>query len=63
MRVNVYNVLGQLVATPFEGFVSAGDYASRAPVLFRAAALPAGVYLCRLSTPSGVSMNKMMLIR
>ncbi len=63
VRVNVYNVLGQLVAAPFEGFVSAGDYASRAPVLFRAGALPAGVYLCRLSTPSGVSMNKMMLIR
>ncbi len=63
VRVSVFNVLGQLVATPFEGIATAGDYGSRAPVLFRAWSLPAGVYLCRLSTPSGVAMNKMMLVR
>jgi serine protease AprX len=63
VTLRVYNALGELVATPLEGFTAAGVYGSRPPVLFRAGSLPSGVYLCRLSSPSGSAMQKMMLVK
>lgn len=63
VTVTVYNVLGQRVATPFEGTLRAGTYDSRAPVFFDAGGLPGGMYLYRVSGPSGTRSGKMLLIR
>jgi serine protease AprX len=61
--VNIYNVIGQLVAEPFNGDLEAGAAGSRAPVVFNGAGLPSGLYLCRLSSPSGTVINKMLLLK
>ncbi len=63
VSISVYNVLGQLVAVPFTGFLDAGVHDSRAPVAFRAGTLPSGVYLYRIVSPSGSLTGKMMLLR
>ncbi|HLF15408.1 MAG TPA: S8 family serine peptidase [Bacteroidota bacterium] len=61
--VEIFNVLGELVATPFGDYLDAGGYGSRAPVVFRAGSLPSGVYLCRLTSPAGAVVKKMMLMK
>jgi len=63
VSVRVYDILGRLVSTLFDGFQPAGPPESRAPVVFRADGLPGGVYFCRLSTPWGSQVNKMMLLK
>jgi serine protease AprX len=63
VRLQVFNVLGQLVATLVDGVQDAGPASSRAPAIFDAAQLPSGVYFYRITTPSFTSTKKMMLVR
>ncbi len=59
MRLEVYNVLGQRVATLFEGQQAGGSY--RVP--FDAGSLPSGLYYAVLRTEQGVHTRKMMLVK
>jgi hypothetical protein len=63
VRVQVFNVLGQIVATLVDEIQDAGNASSRPPAIFNAANHPSGVYFYRISTPSFTSTKKMMLIR
>lgn len=63
VTLKVYNVLGELVAEPFDGTLGAGAADSRAPIVFRAGHLPSGLYLYRLATPAGALTNKMLLLK
>lgn len=65
VRIRVFNVLGQLVRTVFDGNLPAGRYSSfswdgtndlRQPVA-------AGVYFYEVSTALGAARNKMLLVR
>lgn len=64
VRFFVFNILGQRVATLFDGFQSAGNYLARwngldddnRPV-------PSGVYVYRLETTSFVETRKMILLK
>ena len=55
----VYNVLGQKVATLFDGYAAAGTH----DVTFDAHALASGVYFYRLESGSLASVKKMMLLK
>jgi len=63
VRIQVFSVLGELIATLVDDVVNAGSAMSRAPIIFDGAGLPSGVYFYRVSTPSFTSTKKMMLIR
>ena len=57
--VKIYNLLGQLVATLFEGIGGPGFRT----VAWNAENVPSGVYFCRLSTPEQVVTRKLVLLR
>jgi len=57
--LNVYNVLGQVVATLVNGPMTAGDHA----VTFNAANLSSGVYFYRLQAGSLATTQKMLLMK
>jgi hypothetical protein len=57
ITLKVYNLLGQQVATLFEGVRSVGNY----QITFNASNLPSGVYFTRLQAGS-VSITKKMLL-
>ncbi len=59
VRLSVYNMLGQQVAMLVEGTLEAGRHEAR----FDAGALPSGLYLARLSTPTGVQVRSMLLLK
>jgi len=64
LRVRVYNIAGQLVATVFEGFREAGVY----PVTWngmndQGKTLPSGLYFCRLEMDQIHKVTKMMLVK
>ncbi len=59
VTLEVYNVLGQKVATLVNGLKEPGHYS----VSWNAGSLPSGVYFYRLTSPSFVSVKKMMLVR
>ncbi len=59
VKLELYNTLGQLVATPLEQSYEAG----RHHAVISAADLPSGVYFARLTTPTQHSMHKLLLIR
>ncbi|HOJ03878.1 MAG TPA: CocE/NonD family hydrolase [Bacteroidota bacterium] len=59
LRVRVYNSAGKLVATLHDGTVGAGRHS----FVFDAAALPAGVYLCRAESAAGVAQRAVLLLR
>ena len=59
VTLEVFNLLGQRVAVLVDGPVRAGDHLAT----FDARALPAGVYVSRLTSPSGVQVRKMVLAR
>ena len=59
VRLSVYNLLGQRVDVPFEGALSPGVHR----VVFRAGALPPGVYLYRLDADGLTRAGKMVLMR
>jgi len=57
--VEVYDVLGRRVATPFDGVASAGETAVR----FGADALAPGVYVLRLTTDAGAATRTFTVAR
>jgi hypothetical protein len=59
VRLEVYNAIGELVATLIDGPVPAGYHTH----VFSAADLPSGLYLYRLATPTGSFVRKMMLVK
>ncbi len=58
-RLEIYNMLGQKVATVLDEHMEPGYYT----VTFDAATLPSGVYLYRLVTSSGALVRKMILMK
>ncbi len=58
-RLEVYNMLGQKVATLLDEQMQPGYYT----VTFEASNLPSGVYLYRLVTPGGSLVRKMILMK
>lgn len=59
IRLQVFNIQGQLIQTLADKRVSAGDHT----INFDASNLPSGVYLYRLETPYGASSKRMTLIK
>ncbi len=59
VRLEVYNVLGQRVATLFEGQQAGGSYR----IAFEASSLPSGLYYAVLRTEQGMHTRKMMLVK
>ncbi len=59
VSARVYNLLGQEVATVFEGTRPAGIY----NLEFDASALPSGIYLCRIQAGRNVQVKRMLLVR
>ncbi len=59
VRLDVYNMQGQRIATLVDGVVSAGTY----NVTFNAANLASGMYLYRLQSGSATLVNRMTLVK
>ena len=59
VKLAVYNVLGQKVATLLDEHMSAGSY----PIVFNASKLASGVYFYRLDAGNFTSIKKMMLLK
>ncbi|MGC8594813.1 MAG: family 10 glycosylhydrolase [Candidatus Kryptoniota bacterium] len=59
VTINVYNILGEKVATLVDETKPAGMY----EVIFDAANLPSGVYVCRLSWNNKYTFIKMLLLK
>ena len=57
--LNVYNVLGEQVATLVNEVKDAGSY----QVQFNASNLTSGIYICKLEAGSFSSTRKMMLLK
>ena len=58
--LTVYNILGQSVATLFNGIAAKNKSYS---VIFDAKNLPSGIYLYTLRTPNGSEVKKMCLLK
>jgi hypothetical protein len=58
-RVDVFNVLGQRVATLFDGVQAAGSHT----VTFDAAGLPSGMYLVVLESEGMRDVRKVSLVK
>ncbi len=58
-RVTVYNTIGQLVTTVFDGEAAIGEH----HVTLTAENLPAGLYYCRLLTSTATESKQMLLIK
>jgi len=58
-RLEVFNVLGQSVATPVDERLEAGDH----QVEFAADNMPSGIYFYRLSHAAGSATKKMILLK
>jgi len=59
VRLGVYNVLGQLVATLVDGTKEAGSHTVR----FDGSDLPSGVYLYRLEVGNFIRTRRMVLMK
>jgi hypothetical protein len=59
VSLKIYNILGQEVATAFQGFQKAGSYV----VSFDASKLASGVYLYRLQSGNFAEAKKMILMK
>ncbi len=59
VQLEVYNILGQRVATLVSGFQTSGTHS----VVFDASQLASGVYLYRIAAGKYVSVKKMMLVK
>lgn len=58
-RIDIYNSLGELVATPLQGSLEAGYHEAA----FNATLLPAGVYFYQLTAGEFVSVKKLVLTK
>jgi len=61
VSVNVYNLIGQKVATLLNGYMDAN--LNGYPVNFNGSSLASGVYLVRAETAGNVSTQKLMLLK
>jgi hypothetical protein len=59
LKINIYNMLGELVETLAEGTFEAGYH----KVTFDASALPSGAYIYRIESSEFVQVRKMILIK
>jgi len=59
VNLSVYNIRGQCVAVLMDEFKFAGAYT----LAVDGSALPAGLYFCKLQTPSFADIRKMMLLK
>jgi hypothetical protein len=59
MKLNLYNMLGELVETIAEGNYEAGNY----KINFSASNLPSGVYVYRIESSEFTQTKKMMLLK
>jgi hypothetical protein len=59
VRLEVFNAIGERVATLVDGLQDAGSYRST----FDASSLPSGVYLYRLTAGADVSVKRMILMK
>jgi len=59
VSLEVFNVLGQLVSTPWDGQAPAGTHR----VEFDASAMPSGIYFYRLTHDGGAMTRKMVLVK
>lgn len=57
VKIEVYDLLGRMVKTLFEGTVDAGEYSAN----FDGGNFPNGIYICKLSTPAS-SLSRTMII-
>jgi hypothetical protein len=58
-RVDVYNLLGERIATLLDGHMRAGYHT----LAFDASSLPSGIYIYRLTTDKGSLVRKMILMK
>ena len=59
LKINIYNMLGELVETLAEGNYEAGYH----KVTFNASSLPSGAYVYRIESSEFVQVRKMILIK
>ena len=59
LKINIYNMLGELVETLAEGTYEAGYH----KVTFNASSLPSGAYIYRIESSDFVQVRKMVLIK
>ena len=59
LKLNLYNMLGELVETIAEGNYEVGNY----KVTFNASNLPSGVYMYRIESSDFVQTKKLMLMK
>ncbi len=59
LKINIYNTLGELVATIADGMYQAGYY----KIMFDASKLSSGTYIYRLESSDFVEVKKMILIK
>jgi len=59
LKINIYNMLGELVETLAEGTYEAGYHKAE----FNASTLPSGAYIYRFESPDFVQVRKMVLIK
>ena len=59
LTIDIFNILGQRVATLFDGKQQAGEHR----ITWHAAAFPSGVYFARLKTSKGSQSIKMVLLK
>jgi hypothetical protein len=57
IKLDVFDPLGRLVKSLFDGIVEPGEYSAK----FEAGNLPSGIYICKLTTSSG-SFSKSMIL-
>ncbi|MBE0572722.1 MAG: T9SS type A sorting domain-containing protein [Ignavibacteriaceae bacterium] len=59
IKINIYNVIGELVATLADGMYESGYH----KIEFNASSLPSGTYIYRITSDSFVQTKKMMLLK
>ena len=59
LKINIYNMLGELVETLAEGTYEAGYH----KVTFNASSLPSGAYIYRIESSDFVQVRKMVLLK
>jgi hypothetical protein len=59
LKINLYNVLGELVQTITEGLYEAGNYEAE----LNAQALPSGIYIYKFESSEFVQSKKVMLVK
>ncbi|HSW56440.1 MAG TPA: T9SS type A sorting domain-containing protein, partial [Ignavibacteriaceae bacterium] len=59
VKINLFNMLGEQVATLAEGMYESGYH----KITFNASSLPSGTYVYRLESSNFVQVKKMVLIK